>query len=87
MWVGQLVTPHVADQSFAPPDTNKAIVIEHHDTVGREPGVALQSRRTEPQRQRERVERVLAGVCAGTAMGEADRPLEQRRQPLLHSGR
>ena len=51
------------------------------DDVGGDPGVALDPCGTEPQGQRERLQRVLRSVRPGTAVSERDRRREQRRQP------
>ena len=55
------------------PSRDDAVVVEHRDAVGGQPDVALQPGRAEAEAERERLERVLAGVGAGPPVGEGDR--------------
>ena len=61
-------------------------MIEHRDAVGREPDVALDSCRTQPQAQPEGLEGVGGCVGAGPAVREGDRRVEHRRQLAHASG-
>ena len=68
----QLRPGELADRSLAKPGGDDAVVVEHRLAVGGQPDVALETGRTEPQAEGERLERVLPGVCPGTPMGEGD---------------
>ena len=75
------------DRPPPPADPHHAVVVEHGDAVGGQPDVALETGRAETKAQREGIERVLGGMGASAPVGERDRVLEQRREPLLHNVR
>lgn len=80
----QIATVHLADRTTAEATTDDAVVIEHDVAVGGEPHIALEPGCAESQTQGERLEGVLRRMCASPTMGERDRFVEDRRQPLLH---
>ena len=61
-----------------------AVVIEHRDTVGGDPDIALQPGGAELERQFETGKGVLGRVGPGSAMAEGDGVVEERRKALLH---
>ena len=83
---GQVATGDRPDRAGATdPAAQHAVVVEHRDTVGGEPHVALQTVGAEAKGQLERLERVLRGVRPGPAVAEGDRVVEERGEPLLHA--
>ncbi len=82
--LGQVVGHGTRDRPAPTPDTDDTVVIEHGHAVGGQPDVALEPGGPELQGDPERLDRVLRRPVAGASMGEADRRIEQRRQPLLH---
>jgi hypothetical protein len=82
--LGEFVAAAGADRSTAPAQPDDAIVIEHRDAVGSQPDVALQPGRPELEGDMERLDGVLRRPVPGTAVGEANGRIEQRRQALLH---
>ena len=82
--LGQILRRTCGDRAAPPPDADDAVVVEHEHAVGRQPDVALETGGPELQGNAKRLDRVFRGAVAGAPMGEADRRIEQRRQPLLH---
>lgn len=82
---GELGRRVLGDRPPPPADAELPVVIEHDNAVCGDPHVALQSRRTEPQSERERLDGVLAGMSPRAAVGEQDRFGKQRRETLLHA--
>ncbi len=72
------------DRSASAADPNDAIVVEHDDAVRGQPDVALETAGAELQGHLERLDRVLRRPVPRPAMGESNRRVEERWQPLLH---
>ncbi len=82
--LGQFRSAHRSDRAASQPWAERTIVIEHGDTVGGDPHVALESRRPELDGEREALERVLGGVGTGSTVGKRNRDVEQGRQSGRH---
>ncbi len=73
----QLVASQVADRALAALHPRHAVVIEDGNAVGGQPHVALEPGCAETKCQLKGRDRVLAGVRAGTSMGERDGAIEE----------
>src|SRR5688572_28892538 len=83
----QLGGPELVDRPAPAPDTYDAVVVENDLAVSGHPGITLEAGRPEAQGSLKRLDRVLRRSVAGPAVGETDRRIEQRGEPLLHERR
>jgi hypothetical protein len=84
-WKG--VATDIADESSASSTFDDTVMVENGDSVGCDPDVALETGGAETQSQTEGLDGVLRGVCSRAPVGEGDRRIEERGQPLLlHAG-
>ena len=67
----------LGDGPLAEPLLDDPVVIEHRDAVSGQPDVALEAGRAQPEREVERLDRVLGRVGTSAAVGERDRWIEQ----------
>ena len=72
------------DRTRAHPFAHDAVMVENGDTIGGQPHIALESGRTETERQCECLDGVLAAVGPCTSVRKADRWDALSRYSLLH---